>query len=142
MRTVERNDACPCGSGLKYKKCCMPFLAGDAWPDTAEKLMRSRYTAFATGNVNHLWRTTHPENEERAGIAEEKFKRETLAYCKQVEFTSLKILEAWPEDEQGIAKVQFACEYKTNAGQTGGFTELSQFVRVDGQWVYLHGEQD
>lgn len=20
--TVERNDPCPCGSGLKYKKCC------------------------------------------------------------------------------------------------------------------------
>ena len=21
---VGRNDACPCGSGQKYKKCCMP----------------------------------------------------------------------------------------------------------------------
>lgn len=21
---VGRNDACPCGSGKKYKKCCMP----------------------------------------------------------------------------------------------------------------------
>jgi len=20
---VERNDPCPCGSGLKYKKCCL-----------------------------------------------------------------------------------------------------------------------
>jgi uncharacterized protein YecA (UPF0149 family) len=20
---IGRNDACPCGSGLKYKKCCM-----------------------------------------------------------------------------------------------------------------------
>lgn len=23
MKTAERNDLCPCGSGLKYKKCCM-----------------------------------------------------------------------------------------------------------------------
>ncbi|MBI4829593.1 MAG: SEC-C domain-containing protein [Nitrospinae bacterium] len=22
MAKVERNDPCPCGSGLKYKKCC------------------------------------------------------------------------------------------------------------------------
>lgn len=22
MRTVGRNDPCPCGSGKKYKKCC------------------------------------------------------------------------------------------------------------------------
>ena len=21
---LSRNDPCPCGSGLKYKKCCMP----------------------------------------------------------------------------------------------------------------------
>ena len=21
---VSRNDPCPCGSGLKYKKCCLP----------------------------------------------------------------------------------------------------------------------
>ncbi len=23
VATVGRNDPCPCGSGLKYKKCCM-----------------------------------------------------------------------------------------------------------------------
>ncbi|WP_369523736.1 SEC-C metal-binding domain-containing protein [Novacetimonas hansenii] len=23
-RKVGRNDPCPCGSGLKYKKCCLP----------------------------------------------------------------------------------------------------------------------
>lgn len=23
MPTVRRNDACPCGSGRKYKNCCM-----------------------------------------------------------------------------------------------------------------------
>jgi hypothetical protein len=24
MRNVGRNDPCPCGSGKKYKKCCLP----------------------------------------------------------------------------------------------------------------------
>jgi len=24
--SVGRNDLCPCGSGLKYKKCCLPLL--------------------------------------------------------------------------------------------------------------------
>ena len=23
MNKIGRNDPCPCGSGLKYKKCCM-----------------------------------------------------------------------------------------------------------------------
>ena len=26
MEAVGRNDACPCGSGKKYKKCCLPNL--------------------------------------------------------------------------------------------------------------------
>jgi len=25
-RTPGRNDACPCGSGLKFKKCCLPLM--------------------------------------------------------------------------------------------------------------------
>jgi hypothetical protein len=28
MNKIGRNDPCPCGSGLKYKKCCLP-LAGN-----------------------------------------------------------------------------------------------------------------
>ena len=23
-QTISRNDPCPCGSGVKYKKCCLP----------------------------------------------------------------------------------------------------------------------
>ena len=27
---IGRNDLCPCGSGLKYKKCCMKRIYRDA----------------------------------------------------------------------------------------------------------------
>ena len=26
---IQRNELCPCGSGLKYKKCCAPFEVND-----------------------------------------------------------------------------------------------------------------
>jgi len=26
MKKIGRNDPCPCGSGLKYKKCCLPHV--------------------------------------------------------------------------------------------------------------------
>lgn len=29
MSKIQRNDPCPCGSGLKYKKCCGSVLRGD-----------------------------------------------------------------------------------------------------------------
>ena len=50
---------CPCGGG-SFKECCVPSLAAEDWPPTAEALMRSRYTAFALGDADHLWRTWHP----------------------------------------------------------------------------------
>lgn len=25
-RKIHRNDACPCGSTLKYKKCCLKYV--------------------------------------------------------------------------------------------------------------------
>jgi hypothetical protein len=34
LRKVGRNEPCPCGSGLKYKKCCgkgWPLSAGPSW---------------------------------------------------------------------------------------------------------------
>ena len=31
MATLRRNDPCPCGSGRKFKKCCLGTQAGDAF---------------------------------------------------------------------------------------------------------------
>jgi methionyl aminopeptidase len=36
-----RNDACPCGSGLKFKKCCM--VAGDAGPPSLSETYARKY---------------------------------------------------------------------------------------------------
>ena len=35
---------CFCRSGKEYKHCCAPFHLHTAVPETAEQLMRSRYT--------------------------------------------------------------------------------------------------
>ena len=56
--------ACPCGGGA-YGSCCGPLIAGQQLADTAQQLMRSRYSAFALaatvpGAIGHLLRT-HPE---------------------------------------------------------------------------------
>src|SRR5688500_5156809 len=52
---------CPCGSNYSYDKCCGPFLAGTALPETAEKLMRSRYTAYTRANIEYIKKTMAPE---------------------------------------------------------------------------------
>ena len=43
-----------------FGACCRPFLGGAALAPTAVQLMRSRYTAFATGAAEYLLTTWHP----------------------------------------------------------------------------------
>jgi SEC-C motif-containing protein len=138
MEKVERNDACPCGSGQKFKKCCGPALAGDRWPETPEALMRSRYSAYVIGNVAHLYRTTHPDNDAVKEIDREQFERETLAYCRHVDYKGLTIHETQPPDAEGVAVVVFTADYKLGV-QHSSLTERSEFVKLADRWVYLKG---
>lgn len=50
---------CPCGGGA-YRSCCGPLHRGNQRAKTAEQLMRSRYSAFARGEIDYLL-ATHPE---------------------------------------------------------------------------------
>jgi len=45
------NQMCPCGSQKTYESCCGNFHSGLALPETAEELMRSRYSAYVKQDV-------------------------------------------------------------------------------------------
>lgn len=141
LHKVGRNDPCPCGSGRKYKACCGTYHSGIRYPDTVEELIRSRYTAYAIGDVNYLYRTTHPENEALVGKTEEEYKRETLLYCQRVDFIGLMIHHTEPEDDQGIARGTLTAWYRIVGQPEDSFTERSEFVRADGRLVYLSGTE-
>ncbi|MGD1990808.1 MAG: YchJ family metal-binding protein, partial [Chromatiales bacterium] len=51
--------SCPCESGLDYDLCCGRFIDEGALPETAEQLMRSRYTAFTLDRISYLEKTWH-----------------------------------------------------------------------------------
>ena len=53
-------EPCPCGTSLSYAACCRRFVVDGELAPTAEALMRSRYTAYAMGSGDHLFRTWHP----------------------------------------------------------------------------------
>lgn len=141
MQKVGRNDPCPCGSGRKYKTCCGLYHARIQYPDTVERLIRSRFTAYAIGDVDYLWRTTHPENPARAGKTEAEFKRETLLYCSKVDFTRLVIHQTEPEDENGISRGTLTAWFLIPGRPEDSFTERSEFKREDGRLLYLNGTE-
>lgn len=117
--------ACPCGLGDDYEACCGRFHAGTAAP-TAEALMRSRYSAFAVGDVEYLRRTWHPSG-----------RPADLTLDPAVTWTRLAVLETSGGglfDTAGT--VRFRAVY-TDGGKRGFLDENSRFVRENGSWLYL-----
>jgi uncharacterized protein YchJ len=53
MPSPSKPAACPCGGGA-FATCCGPYLAGDAIAESAELLMRSRYSAYTLRDENYL----------------------------------------------------------------------------------------
>ena len=131
MAKYSVNDKCPCGSDIKYKKCCALFHKGKL-PETALELMKSRYSAYVVKDVKYIINTTDvnnpdftPETQQWASDIEE--------FCNNSEFKSLKVLEFIDGDY--IAYVKFYVNlYIQNQDQS--FTEKSEFVKVDNKWLY------
>ncbi|MBO9625752.1 MAG: SEC-C domain-containing protein [Microbacterium sp.] len=119
---------CPCGSGDTFGACCGPILFGSPAP-TAERLMRSRYTAFATGDVAHLLRSWHPRTRPR-----------TLEIDPGLLWRRLLIVDrvaGGPFDDEGV--VEFEAFWR-QGDDRGSMQERSRFVREDRRWLYVDGE--
>ncbi len=125
---------CPCKSRETYAVCCQPFHLGRAKPETAEQLMRSRFSAFFFRLVDYLVATTHPDTRER------ELKAHLEATIHDANWRFLTIVGAskgGPDDKSG--KVEFVAEYYED-GQPHELHERSRFKRYKGVWKYLDGK--
>lgn len=124
---------CPCGNTAEYQDCCGLFLAGKANAQTAEQLMRSRYTAFSKGNIDYLIATLHSSKrkpEDRAILQKR---------IDESKWLGLKIIDT----EQGEVNDEYGyVEFAAFSGNTiqGQLHERSEFIREDGKWFYVQGE--
>lgn len=118
---------CPCGRGEAYARCCAPLHAGEAAP-TAERLMRSRYSAFALGLTGYLLESWHPSTRPR-----------TLELDPETRWLRLLVEpgDGGPFDEEGF--VTFTAIARTPEGRFEQ-RERSRFLREGGRWLYLDGE--
>ena len=119
---------CPCGSEQTFGDCCNPILGGSQQAQTAEALMRSRFSAFATRNERHLLRSWFPDARP-AGVSFDS--DQTWMRLKVVDTQGGGVL-----DTTGF--VEFVAHSETSAGP-GSFAERSRFVRSDGDWVHVDG---
>jgi len=119
---------CPCGSGREFMKCCKPFITGKALPQTAEQLMRSRYTAYTRANIDYIKATQQHPHFDTA---------EAKRWAEQSKWLGLKVLNATLGGENdNTGTVEFIATYKLN-GQRQELHEVSQFQKIEGKWIYL-----
>lgn len=126
---------CPCGSSNTYETCCGPFISGQKLPETAEKLMRSRYTAYTRADVEYIKKTMVPE-------ARKDFDEiETKKWAVESKWKGLKIQDTklgGPGDTSGL--VEFTATYEKD-GNGIDHHEVSQFRKTnDGKWLFVDGE--
>ncbi|WP_086820699.1 YchJ family protein [Allokutzneria sp. NRRL B-24872] len=117
---------CPCGLDKSYDECCGALHSGAAAASTAERLMRSRYSAFAVSDEAYLLRTWHQAT-----------RPSTVDFEPRQRWTGLEILST---SGGGVfhteGTVEFVASYRVR-GRAGELHENSDFVRVDGLWVYV-----
>lgn len=118
---------CPCNSGELYKSCCALYHNKSAYPPTAEKLMRSRYSAYVLKNEKYLlytWQTS---------------KRPPSLALNSVRWTGLEILsikDGLESDTTGV--VEFVAKYSLG-NQDGKVHEISNFLKENNKWFYVDG---
>ena len=129
MATQPKNEPCPCGGPAPYAECCGRYHGGAAAPD-AERLMRSRYTAFVLGDEAYLLATLPPSTRpEKLGLAEET----------PAKWLGLAVNNHQPGPGEDQAVVEFVARYKVG-GRAFRLHETSRFVREDGRRYYVDGD--
>ena len=131
------SELCPCGSGRPLDECCGPYLEGKAWPDDADTMVRSRFSAYCLGKFDYLVETTHPAYREdlTAQMLEEQTRdvhwlRLDMGPCEKDQ----------PEGENGelFDTAEFYAYYELE-GSVRQIGERSFFQRKDGKLYYVDG---
>jgi SEC-C motif-containing protein len=125
---------CPCLSGKAYAACCGPYIEGKAHAPTAEALMRSRYTSYATGKVDYIERTHAPEGgKDFDRKSAEKWSRESQ--WKGLQIVAVK--DGGEADSTGV--VNFVAAFSTG-GQEYQHHEIATFRKEGGRWLFVDGK--
>ena len=124
---------CPCGrtnpkgQALSLDACCGPHHTNQNAPD-AERLMRSRYSAFVLGDVPYLLATWHSSQRPA------ELTLETGGKWLGLEIKQHRVTGA------DTAEVEFVARFRVG-GKAVRQHERSRFVREDGRWFYVDGDE-
>ena len=126
------DSLCYCGSQKSFAECCEPIIADMGKARTPEELMRARYSAHASGKLQFLVDSVHPDY--RKGVSVEELEQ----WSPHVTWTGLEILSATPGETDNEGYVSFTAHFKVGEVEQE-MTEDSFFTKHDGTWMYVDG---
>ena len=120
---------CPCGLPARYEDCCGRYV--EHWPDCpapdAERLMRSRYSAFVRQRADYLLATWHPAH-----------RPAQLDFEPGAQWLGLELRQARHLDATH-GEVEFVARYRL-AGRAVRLHERSRFLKLGDHWLYTEGD--
>ncbi len=121
---------CPCGSGQSYSECCEKVHLDIKKADTAEKLMRSRYSAFVLGKGDYLKKSHHSKTVKSVDF------KVLMEWSNSVIWKSLEIIRTKKGGSQDVeGYVEFKAFYMEGV-KLRVLHQNSLFTRQNGHWVY------
>lgn len=123
-----KSKPCPCGSAENLEQCCFPYIYNGVAVPTAEKLMRSRFTAYTLHEANYLFDTTH--------VSQRKYtnKSDILAWAKLNTWQKLEIIDSSDNT------VEFKAFYLDENQKPQVHHEKSTFINFQDAWYYVDGK--
>lgn len=135
---------------IAYKDCCQPYHDGlcdensdkavGARAETAERLMRTRYSAFVLVKPDYIVKTTLPAQQSLLDV------NSIESWAKETNWAGLEIVQHAPKLGKRHAQVEFKAYFNTSndtSSQLQAHHELSAFVKVkdksskDARWYFL-----
>jgi SEC-C motif-containing protein len=122
---------CYCGLKETYANCCGKAHTDITKAKTAERLMRSRYSAFVIANGDYLMDTHH------SSTRPIKEKKAIVKWAKSVQWIKLEVLNTsrgLANDTEGTVTFN---AFFYEKGKVDVIHEKSAFVKENNQWKYL-----
>lgn len=134
--SIDASIICPCQmnptdgavSLLSYKQCCQDYhddinKINGVKADTAERLMRTRYSAFVLVKPDYIVKTTVLAQQALLDI------QSIETWAKETDWAGLEILNHTPKIGKRHAQVEFKA-YFNSSNNVQSHHELSAFVKV------------
>ena len=117
MAKIGRNDLCPCGSGKKYKKCCM------ASDETAARAARPAQPAAAAPRRPSLasYLQQHDELDELTEASNAVVDMVQAGHLDAAEQAAHELLARFPDVHDGYDRLGMVCEARGDRRQAADY---------------------